>query len=32
MNKIIKYIELNVRKNSIVIAIAEDGRQGNVNF
>jgi transposase len=32
MNKIVKYIGLDVHKNSIAIAIAEDGRQRSVNF
>ena len=32
MNKIVKYIGLDVHKNSITIAIAEDGRQRDVNF
>ena len=32
MNKIVKYIGLDVHKNSIAIAIAEEGRQRDVNF
>ena len=32
MKKIIKYIGLDVHKNSIVISIAEDGRDKDVNF
>ena len=32
MKKIIKYIGLDVHKNSIAIAIAEDGRQRDINF
>ena len=32
MKKIVKYIGLDVHKNSIAIAIAEDGRQRDVNF
>ncbi len=32
MEKIIKYIGLDVHKNSIVISIVEDGRDKNVNF
>lgn len=32
MEKIIKYIGLDVHKNSIAIAIAEDDRQRDVNF
>jgi transposase len=32
MKKIIKYIGLDVHKNYIAIAIAEDGRQRDVNF
>ena len=32
MNKIVKYIGLDVHKNSIAISIAEEGRQRDVNF
>ncbi len=32
MNKIVKYIGLDVHKNSISIAIAEEGRKREVNF
>jgi len=32
MNKIVKYIGLDVHKNSVAIAIAEEGRQREVNF
>ena len=32
MGKIVKYIGLDVHKNSIVISIAEDGRDKDVNF
>jgi len=32
MEKIVKYIGLDVHKNSIVISIAEDGRDKDVNF
>ena len=32
MNKIVKYIGLDVHKNSIAIAIAKEGRQRDVNF
>jgi len=32
MVKIVKYIGLDVHKNSIAIAIAEDGRKRDVNF